>query len=337
MTIHEDSLPPISVVIPVYNGEVTLSACLDALDGSTCRNFEIIVVDDGSSDNSAAIAAEHNCRVANTGGRRGAAVARNLGAKKAKHDIIFFTDSDVTVLPDTLRRIARRFETHPETDAVIGSYTCHTPVRSFFSKYKNFMHHYTHQKSREEAATFWTGCGALHKKVFEEMGGFSSAYKRAMIEDIELGYRMSVAGHKIHLDKNIQVTHLKNYTLCGLIESDVFNRAIPWTRLMLQRRIMRSDLNTTPGAAISLAACCLIIPAALAGIFTPWALIAAGGLFGVFVFFNRDFLAFIFRKGGARLGLLSIPMHCVFYLYSSAGLALGIASSILARNSREPA
>jgi glycosyltransferase involved in cell wall biosynthesis len=330
-TTSEANRPPISVVIPVHNGAATLHACFESLRKSTYNDFEVIIADDGSTDNSVNIAKEHDCRVVSTGGRQGASVARNIGVKEARHDIIFFTDSDVAVLPDTLQRIAEDFRRHPEIDAVIGSYTSHTPSRSFFSIYKNYMHHYTHQNSRDDAITFWTGCGALRKDTFSKIGGFSTEYRRAMIEDIELGYRMCLAGHKILLDKKVQVSHLKDYSLGDLIKSDIFNRAIPWTRLMLQRKIVRSDLNTTPGAAVSLMACYLCIPAAVACIFTPWALMALGLLLGIFLFFNRDFLGFIFRNGGSGIGLLCIPMHFFFYLYSGLGLILGVLSFLKAR------
>lgn len=76
--------PRVSVVIPVYNAASDLQHCLASLSGSTIRPLECIVVDDGSTDDSVKIAAEHGAKVLSTNGRFGPARARNIGAKAAK-------------------------------------------------------------------------------------------------------------------------------------------------------------------------------------------------------------------------------------------------------------
>src|SRR5262245_40790719 len=91
------ALPKVSVVIPVYNGEATLKECLGHLFESRFRDFETIIVDDGSTDQSGAIAAAYPVRVIPTSGRVGPAAARNLGARMATGEVLFFIDSDVMV------------------------------------------------------------------------------------------------------------------------------------------------------------------------------------------------------------------------------------------------
>ncbi len=96
----------------------------------------------------------------------------------------------------------------------------------------------------EEAATFWSGCGAIRRTVFQAAGGFDAVrYPRPCIEDIELGYRLRAAGHRILLNKHIQVKHLKRWTLRGMVKTDVFDRGVPWTQLILERRRLPNDLN----------------------------------------------------------------------------------------------
>ena len=102
--------PRISVVMPVYNAERLLAECLAALRASTWRDYEIIVVDDSSTDGSREIAAAHGCRVIPSGGRLGPAGARNKGVEAALGDIVFFIDSDVVVRPDTLSRLVEAFD-----------------------------------------------------------------------------------------------------------------------------------------------------------------------------------------------------------------------------------
>src|SRR5437016_5955250 len=97
--------PSISVIIPVYNGAGHLEACLSALRCSAMPPNELIVVDDGSTDNSREIAAQFSAKVLSTNGRCGPAQARNIGAKEATGDIVLFLDSDVCVYPDTIPKI----------------------------------------------------------------------------------------------------------------------------------------------------------------------------------------------------------------------------------------
>src|SRR5271169_6350128 len=100
----------ISVIVPVYNSAGYLRTCLEHLRRSSFREYECIVVDDGSTDNSADVARESGVTVFSTGGRRGPAFARNLGAKSAKGEILFFIDADVCVSPNTLARVHANFE-----------------------------------------------------------------------------------------------------------------------------------------------------------------------------------------------------------------------------------
>ena len=75
-------------------------------------------------------------------------------------------------------------------------------LQGVVSQYRNLLHHFVHQHGNSEASTFWAGCGAIRRSVFEEMGGFDEQrFPTPSIEDIELGYRLRQAGHRILLDK----------------------------------------------------------------------------------------------------------------------------------------
>src|SRR5262249_39714878 len=111
------------------------------------------------------------------------------------------------------------------------------------SQYRNLLHHYVHQHGCTTASTFWGACGAIRRSVFLEVGGFDEERFPRCIEDIELGYRLRAAGHRIRLDKRLQCTHLKKWTLRSMIRTDVMCRAVPWTRLILETRSAPDDLN----------------------------------------------------------------------------------------------
>src|SRR5687767_6907668 len=97
----------ISGVIPVYNGAGYLHECLAALALSIVPPLECIVVDDGSTDDSADVARSFGATVLGTNGRQGPARARNLGARAAAGSVLFFIDSDVCVKPETIALIAQ--------------------------------------------------------------------------------------------------------------------------------------------------------------------------------------------------------------------------------------
>ena len=73
---------------------------------------------------------------------------------------------------------------------------------------------------------------AIRRDVFLDLGGFEPAFAGASIEDIALGYRMVLLGHRIRFVPDIQLVHLKGYTLAQMVRSDIFHRAIPWTGLI---------------------------------------------------------------------------------------------------------
>ena len=107
----------VSVVVPAHDAAHFLDACLAHLEGSTEAPLECIVVDDGSTDDTAAVAPRHGVTVLATDGRRGPAHARNLGARHARGDVLFFLDADVCVHPGTRQRVVAAFDGRPRARA----------------------------------------------------------------------------------------------------------------------------------------------------------------------------------------------------------------------------
>jgi hypothetical protein len=95
-----EPLEPFSVIVPVYNGAETLGECLTEIVNQECPKdrFEVIVVDDGSTDASAAIASTFPVRLIRLPGNRGRIEARNRGAREARFETLVF--NDVRVLPE---------------------------------------------------------------------------------------------------------------------------------------------------------------------------------------------------------------------------------------------
>ena len=327
----------VSVVIPVYNGGAAFRRCLDAMDESwhlCCKdaNFgcELIVVDDGSADDSAALAAAHGARVLHTAQpRSGPATARNLGAAAASGDVLFFIDADVAVRPETVGLVAQVFAADPALDALFGSYDDQPGESNFLSQYKNLFHHYVHQHSGEQAASFWSGCGAMRRDVFLRHGGFDTTlYDRPCIEDIELGYRVTRAGGRIRLVKTLQVKHLKRWTIGSLLRSDILDRGIPWTRLLLRDGDFSHDLNLQTHNRVSVAAVWLLALALLGGWFLPVLWLIALGAAVLLLALNWPLYRWFAGKRGWVFTLAVIPWHWLYYFYNGISFAAGTVLSL---------
>ncbi len=327
----------LSVIIPVYNGARLLDRCLESLRHSSFRDYECIVVDDHSTDESRAIAARHGASVLALDRNGGPGRARNRGAEQARGEVLLFLDADVCVHPETLMQVDAYFRAHPEVDAVMGSYDDIPADPGFISQYKNLLHHFVHHTSRTRAWTFWAGCGAIRRQVFLDAGGFDEAYVRPCIEDIELGFRLCRAGHRIDLDPTIQVTHLKRWTLWSLLRSDLFDRGIPWFRLILRDRTMPADLNVTRTQRVSVAlvfGLMVLCAASLAqpfmfSNFTPsvfQSLLLATCAGAALIYLNLDVYRFFARKRGVLFATQTVPLHWLYYAY--CGLAVGAGLSL---------
>jgi len=306
----------VSVVIPVHNAEKHFAASLQSITTSTYRSFELIVVDDASNDRSAEIAESYGATVVRRDSQGGPAAARNQGAGVAQGDILLFLDSDVMVKPDTLGKIVQVFQ-NPAVSAVFGSYDDDPAENDFLSQYRNLFHHFVHQNSKPEAVTFWAGCGAVRREAFLAMGGFDAEkYQEPSVEDIELGYRLHRQGYRILLEKGIQVKHLKKWTFYSILRTDIFCRALPWARLMLEQREITRDLNLKSSDLISAGLVALLIAAAPFVIFELRLAYLQALLLLILLLLNQHLYRFFLAKRGVIFAVLSVPMHCLYYLYS---------------------
>lgn len=310
----------ISVVVPVYNDAVHLPECLAALQRAATADTEIIVVDDASMDGSAATAERAGVTVLRLPQNAGPGGARNRGAALARGQILFFVDSDVAVAPDAIRRVLALFEQRPEVSAVFGSYDASPRAPGLVSQYRNLLHHFVHQAGNPEASTFWSGCGAVRRRIFAQAGGFDDAGFGQVVEDIELGYRIRRTGHRILLDKDLQGTHLKAWTLRSLIRTDVKYRAIPWSRLIMEQG-SPNDLNLKSDQRLSAALVLLLLASLLLAPFQPRLLLVALGAFVAVVVLNRALYGFFVAHRGLRFTAGAIPLHLLYYLYSAGSFA----------------
>jgi GT2 family glycosyltransferase len=336
--------PTLAIVIPVRNGARELRLCLEGLFRAGAVPDAIVVVDDASTDDTAAVAASLGVHVVRRMRCGGPAAARNAGVRHANADLILFVDADVIVASDTLARVRQAFRREPDIAAVFGSYDHSPAAPGIVSRYRNLLHHFVHQAANPEASTFWAGCGAIRRTALVQAGGFDEAERWNFIEDIELGHRLRRAGWRIHVDKGLQAKHLKRWTLASMVRTDLFYRARPWSHLLLQEPTLLDDLNVTKRQRVAVAlsgfGCAALILAPLAPVPAFPAAVAA---LATVVPLNAGLFRFLRRRGGARFAALCFPLHVLHHLCGGVGFAwawterrLG-APRFAGRHARSPA
>ena len=321
----------ISVIIPVRDGGLGFRRCLQTVIQAVPPSSEIIVVADGDTDGSWRVAEEFGVKVLRNLKPQGPARARNTGAQAARGDILFFLDADVVIHPDALRQVQAAFNNDPPLAALFGSYDDEPGENNFLSQYKNLFHHYVHQISREEASTFWSGCGAGRRKVFLELGGFNETYRKPCIEDIELGYRMKQAGYRIRLSKELQVKHLKRWNIRSLIKSDFFDRALPWTELILRDRRFVNDLNLRFSSRLSVMLTYGLLAALVGGYGWSGSFAAAGVFALLLIILSMPVYQFFLRKRGFWFMIGTIPWHWFYFFYCGLAFAIGLVQFFFSR------
>lgn len=331
--------PLLSVIVPAYQGAGQLPQVLDALCASDLprAHWELIVVDDGSTDSTADIAAARADHVISLPGPpRGPAHARNRGVLAARGEWVVFIDADVVVHRGTLSGFAARIKADPTADAIFGAYDAAPPAPGFLSQYRNLLHRYVHLNSAGEAETFWTGCGAMRRSTVLAAGSFDEKrYPRPQIEDIELGYRVRDQGARIVLDPEIQGAHLKRWTFWGGVRTDLFDRGIPWVRLLLERGKLaqRANLNLKAGERLKALAVALglmlLLIAPVAGRHASLLLIVGVTLFSLVALSNLPQFVWFARERSPWFALATVPMNIWYYLMSGTSVAIALGLHML--------
>jgi hypothetical protein len=245
--------------------------------------------------------------------------------------VLVFIDADVIVAPGALERVVEVFLEEPQTSAVFGAYDERPAEPGFVSQYKNLAHSYVHQSSPGAARTFWAGFGAVRREAFLSVGGFDERFSRPSVEDIDLGYRLTAAGHLVKLDPMLRACHLKRWTLTSMILSDMRDRGIPWTQLILRHGALHDDLNVRSAYRWSIVLAYLAAVSLGAAVSDPRfiavTLIAMAGL----TILHWRYYGFFYTRRGASFAVGAWLLHGLHHLYNGLSFAAGTALFVGAR------
>ncbi|MDP6670676.1 MAG: glycosyltransferase [archaeon] len=201
-----------SVIVPAYNAEKTMGKCLSALQAQTFKDFEVIVIDDGSKDQTAEIAAGFKGVKLLKQKNAGPATARNNGAKQAKGKIIVFLDSDCVAEKNWLEEMLAPLE-NSEIAGVQGTYK--NKQKELIARFTHLEIEKRHSKMAKQEFIDFIGSysAAYRKKVFDEMNGFDTSFPMASGEDTDLSFRINKAGYKMVFNQHAAVYHFHPISL----------------------------------------------------------------------------------------------------------------------------
>lgn len=203
----------VSIIIPTFNGASRIGNCLDALLKQTARdNAEIIVVNDGSTDNTAEVVGRYPGIRLISQANAGPAAARNRGASEARGTILLFTDDDCVPTPEWLGAMLAVFE-DPDVVGAKGIYR--TRQKSLVARFVQIDYEDRYRlMAAHDSIDFIDAYSAVFRRErFLEMAGYDTSFPVACAEDIELSYRMSARGWKMKFIPNAIVYHTHPDTL----------------------------------------------------------------------------------------------------------------------------
>ena len=208
--------PKVSVVICAYNAEPTMHACLTSLQNLKYPAFEVIVVDDGSTDRTGAIADGFEGMHVIHQENKGLSAARNVGIAASLGEIVAFTDSDCVVDPDWLHYLVATFiqtgfpavggpNLPPPEDSVVAACVAASPGGPL------------HVLLDDVEAEHIPGCNmAFRREVLDEIGGFDPIYRSAG-DDVDVCWRLQDRGHRIGFSPAAMVWHFRRNTMKAYI------------------------------------------------------------------------------------------------------------------------
>jgi GT2 family glycosyltransferase len=205
--------PRFTVAVCSYNGSQTIRETLEGLERIEYPNFEVIVINDGSKDATAAIAAEYNYRVITTE-NRGLSSARNVALRAAGGDIIAYLDDDAIPDPHWLHYLAETFRN--VAYAAVGGPNIAPPNATTISDcVDNSPGNPVHVLITDEIAEHLPGCNmAIRKSALEAVDGFDPTFRVAG-DDVDVCWRLQQRGWKLGFSPGAMVLHHRRHTIRG--------------------------------------------------------------------------------------------------------------------------
>lgn len=216
-----------------------LGKCLEAAFASKYGNFEVVVIDDCSDDNSIGVIEKYPCKLIRLKEKSGTSIARNTGANNSSGDLIFFIDADCLILENTLSIINSTFSGRGPEVVIGGTYTSMPYDKRFCSIFQSVFVNYFETKRLEDIDYIAAHAMAIDARKFRESGGFPDFYL-PIIEDVAYGHKLRKSGCKLVMNPEIQVRHIFNFSFPVSIRN-AFRKSYYWCLYSLRVKDMFVD------------------------------------------------------------------------------------------------
>ncbi len=317
----------ISVVVPCYNAAKTLRLCLESVLAQTLRPDEIVVVDDASTDGSAAIAEELGCRVVRLPENRGVSAARNAGTDATTGDVVFFLDSDVALRPDAVANAMEILSRGPEVGCVHGVYDTEPLIDDGpVERYRILHAVYWRSRHLGEVNSVVFALAAIRRDVLLAAGRFDERLRDC--EDVEYSSRLAVRT-RIVLTDTVVGRHDDGSRLLPIL-TEQWRRALPLIPLALtttRRGAAKPEHANSPAGILACAlALASLAPAVIApvfGLFHPLLLAVPAAFVAWFVLADPAIIRFVHRQRGPAFAAYFMTVHLAVHVVLVTGLAVG--------------
>jgi len=326
-----------SVIIPARNAEKSIHLCLQSVFSSRLLPSEVIVVDDGSTDQTRKVAADFPCNILLCDISEGPMQPRLAGARAARYPILVFVDADVCVYRDTLEKALGHFES-AEVSAVTGMLSREFMGETFYGRFKNEYMVYIFSRQPRDAHFLYGSFWAVRARDMVSFDPISDPFG-SIVADTEAGLCLKREGKRLLLDHQLQVRHLKEYSFKTLMQNDfvipfMFSRLFFRYHLEIPWRARKSFSHVEMGQVFSLV---LIVAAVILSVFSVWeksgwllllAVLGAAGFYVQWIPFLKQVKDLPDRFALKAAVLLPLDA-CVMFAGMTAGLVYSVWKQFL--------
>lgn len=326
----------LSIIIPCFNSEKTLPVTLESIKASFFTDYEIVIVSDGSTDNTTKIARKYTQKIIDLKIKSGPAKTRNIGFRKAQGKIIVNIDSDVVIEPNTLSIINNFFLKNLQVKALTGMLSTESRYNNFTSDYKNLYMNYYYSISPEQVSFLYGSIFALRKELVNLHQVFSSR----KTDDTEFGQYLYSNGIKIMLLKKLIVHHHKKFNLLTLLIND-FKIPYDWAKIFLRYKGWKELKNSKQYAHASIKqiyslflSALIVVLLLISLLISTKYLVLMTSLVFIWFYLNFSFYSFLYQNRGLKFTLSSILFTFIDNLVMVLGIISGSCAFILSRLNR---
>lgn len=324
--------PRISIIIPNYNSAKTIGLCLDAALASTYSNFEIVVVDDCSTDDSATIISRYSCNLVRLPEHGGAARARNIGAANSTGEILFFIDADCLLLPDTVAKAAAAHQEEGDGVIIGGTYTRQPYDQNFFSIFQSVYIHYSETKYCCAPDYIATHAMVISADLFKKSRGFDEIFL-PILEDVEFSHRLKRLGCKLRMRPDILVQHIFNFSFMKSMRNGI-KKSKYWSIYSIKNRDLLGDSGTASQEFKFNVLVCFssLLLALISILLQSWTFVLPLPLlFGVNLYLNRNLIMAFHDTGGSFFAIAALLYYTLVYPFA---VGFGVCSAVFSHHFR---